>query len=602
MKKLNFRRILPWALLAGVFFACCAFMAGFVGNWLDSDMSGELILAKMLSREGGILSPNWNYSTELRVLNTNLIFAPLFAVFDDWRLVRVAGSIILYLILLGSMGYFCRQAKLGKYFPLIGTLTLLPLSMDYFYILHVGVFYIPHVAISFAAFGLCLQGARKKRPILPGAALLMLSVAAGMGGLRQLLVLYVPLALAAFGCMLLQGSDFSRRLTVLSLIGLAGAAAGHLLDRIVLSRMYTYYDYGELAFTQLSFEGLWAGLTSFLTLLGYREGGIFSPALLHNATCALLAAMTLAGAVATLRSSGRSDEDVALVLFLGCGIAVFSLLYAATDTPFVPRYNVPILVFVFPVLILGMKNMAPGRIRQGACGILILCLLLCGARGFYIYAKADRTDRIEKAAGYLTENGYTEGYAAFWNANVLTELTDGGIEVWSLTNSNNTDISGIDQVYPWLQAKAHQDQQPAGRFFLLLSEKELESETLGRMLDAQDIVYRQDGYVIFAYDSQDAFARRPIDAEFAVEQALMPGERHAAPGATLYPGRYRVRILGGNLDQAKLCCDAAAEVLQAEDSLAFTLAVDSTQAACFAIENPSAEMIWLGGIEIDSIS
>ena len=45
-------------------------------QWLDSDDSAEMILAELLSREGGILSKNWYYSTELRVLNTQLVMAP----------------------------------------------------------------------------------------------------------------------------------------------------------------------------------------------------------------------------------------------------------------------------------------------------------------------------------------------------------------------------------------------------------------------------------------------------------------------------------------------------------------------------------------------
>ena len=83
-------------------------------QWLDSDDSAEMILAELLSREGGILSKNWYYSTELRVLNTQLVMAPLFCLFSDWRVVRTVGTGVLLVILLFSYLFLCRSVKLGK--------------------------------------------------------------------------------------------------------------------------------------------------------------------------------------------------------------------------------------------------------------------------------------------------------------------------------------------------------------------------------------------------------------------------------------------------------------------------------------------------------
>lgn len=40
-------------------------------DWTNSDFASELILAEKLNEEHAILSPNWYYSTELRVLNSN---------------------------------------------------------------------------------------------------------------------------------------------------------------------------------------------------------------------------------------------------------------------------------------------------------------------------------------------------------------------------------------------------------------------------------------------------------------------------------------------------------------------------------------------------
>ena len=65
---------------------------------LNSDMSSELILSNLLNQEKGILSTNWFYSTELRVLNTQLVFAPLFNFFESWTNVRIWGTAILIIM------------------------------------------------------------------------------------------------------------------------------------------------------------------------------------------------------------------------------------------------------------------------------------------------------------------------------------------------------------------------------------------------------------------------------------------------------------------------------------------------------------------------
>ena len=52
------------------------------GHILDSDASSEMVLAQQLSQNGGILSRDWIYSTELRVMSTQLVFAPLFLLFS----------------------------------------------------------------------------------------------------------------------------------------------------------------------------------------------------------------------------------------------------------------------------------------------------------------------------------------------------------------------------------------------------------------------------------------------------------------------------------------------------------------------------------------
>ena len=67
-------------------------------RFLNSDDASELVLARILASENSILTKDWIYASELRVFNTNLVFAPMFYMFSSWKLVRAVGGTIMMLI------------------------------------------------------------------------------------------------------------------------------------------------------------------------------------------------------------------------------------------------------------------------------------------------------------------------------------------------------------------------------------------------------------------------------------------------------------------------------------------------------------------------
>ena len=67
-------RAAGWVWLAAAWLAGVALMWRFGRSLLDSDMASEMVLADLLNREGGVLSQNWYYSTELRVFCQQLLF------------------------------------------------------------------------------------------------------------------------------------------------------------------------------------------------------------------------------------------------------------------------------------------------------------------------------------------------------------------------------------------------------------------------------------------------------------------------------------------------------------------------------------------------
>lgn len=138
-------------------------------NFLRSDDSSELVMSRLLSKEGGILSGNWYYSTELEILNTQLVYSLLFHFTSDFKFVRIAGQIILTILFLGSY-YFCLYSmdsqKAENRFWKTAFLTILPISSAWIYLI-MKAYYIPITGIGFLALGLACQaqkeGLSKKR-------------------------------------------------------------------------------------------------------------------------------------------------------------------------------------------------------------------------------------------------------------------------------------------------------------------------------------------------------------------------------------------------------------------------------------------------------
>ena len=71
-------------------------------NFVTADDASELVLSKMLAAEGGVLSTNWHYSTELEILNTQLVYSFLFRFISNFKVVRILGQVILSGIFLAS--------------------------------------------------------------------------------------------------------------------------------------------------------------------------------------------------------------------------------------------------------------------------------------------------------------------------------------------------------------------------------------------------------------------------------------------------------------------------------------------------------------------
>ena len=106
----------------------------------------------------------------------------------------------------------------------------------------------------------------------------------------------------------------------------------------------------------------------------------------------------------------------------------------------------------------------------------------------------------------LENEEYTEGYSTFWLSNVLTELSNGDIEVWHWKSSGSDGHIAIDSINDtddWLQPKSHDDTHPEEKLFLLFSTTEWANNPWIENLSTEHIIYQSDNYIAIGYENYD---------------------------------------------------------------------------------------------------
>jgi hypothetical protein len=516
------KRLLSWFWFFGCLAALMAFLQWRLDYVLNSDMASEMVLTNYLAQHNAILTPNWYYATELHVWFSQLIFSPLFKVLTDWHVIRVAGSAVLYaLVLLGYLALSRRLGLMGWYLW-TAPILLLPVSVLYFQFAVYATPYTFYIANVFFLLAMILGWRQCKGRA--GRALLAcgvgaLSLLTGLNGPRYLMVFFLPLILAAAAELLMERGTLVQNgklclkgnaaYSFLKITLFAGffAAAGYLINSRVLAGLYSFAQFESIRFDTLTFAKLEALINGWLDTFGYnRAGALLSPHAVQNLIGVGLTVLSGLAVRDTVRRAGSytAEERTVSWLFLAAAL-LFSVLYLTTDATYNERYDLPIAVFALPAITLYLKR-APWRPRKKTfvCAALIVAVGFNAALSYHTLWQQDTTGELRAVSSLLTERGYREGYSSFWNANVMTELTDGAVDVRVWGANSVTELTDVDRVYPWLQLKEHENTVPEGKVFILFNSRERDAFSIVQNLNADAILYQTDNFVLYGYDSYAA--------------------------------------------------------------------------------------------------
>ena len=195
-----------------------------------------------------------------------------------------------------------------------------------------------------------------------------------------------------------------------------------------------------------------------------------------------------------------------LLVFTVFSVALGMMVNVLTGNYFV-RYYLPGLLMLVVMLLLAWQGTAcKNRMLRAAVPLAIVAVFALEAG---ICLRQDqRMDEApyEKAAGWLLQNGYTQGFATFWNAATLTEATNGAITVYTMPDPYWQDDYKSLTMLRFLQEKANVERAESGALegevFVLLTDEEL----------AQGVPYADDGRLacrteagsIYLYEDDEA--------------------------------------------------------------------------------------------------
>ena len=484
-----YKRVLPWLALIAALIIYFVFYYSHIAHILDSDMSSELVLGRLLASEHRIVTNSWFYSTEIRILDTNIIYGLLFIFANSFATVRLLAAPLMILIFCMSFYYMCRSLKLREYYPYLMSLILLPFTVDYIYVYLMGFYYIFHAAIVFMCIGLLASKAKK-------GLLYVLALVAGASGLRLLVILFVPLLIIAIVSWVKKNfTSTNRAMLIASFFALVGYGINCLLALYI-----SFRQFGRLRLEVPSIGKLRDIGVCFITSLGYRKS---NPSYL----VIVIALIIYLVALYRMRANTRLKEDGFALIYVKIfviALALEVLIFAFTNMDMLSRYFLQVMLMAVVFIAYAHKYLIASHKVAGI--LLIVVFVLWVPNTFISYrdmAKRDTVSRYEPIVEYIEANGFCYGYSEFWDGNIITELTDGQVDMYTFSFLKEDLIRDNHDIYRWLQLTSHQDTRPAGPVFVLVSKQDTKHIIFFEKLKLREADYETSDYLLYTFESVD---------------------------------------------------------------------------------------------------
>ena len=511
LQKLLFR-VIPYAVLIAAYLFSVGIYAYLGTHNLDADRSSEMVLADLLNSEKAFLSENWYYSTELRVVSAVPVYQLGLLLFDTWHMARTFSIAVLLLGVAGSFLFFMRGIGIRDAAIYAAACLILPVSWLSMFMLVYGQFYSAYFILICVLLGLLIRLKNKERRTIKLIALIMLSVYGGMQGVRLLMICAAPLMISCglllllrmrSCCTIREGLRTEEGVYGLgALVICAGLLAGYLINAQVLSRIYEYKSFSQTLMYSLDWEEVGKQINYLPKYFGYTDGVqlISIDGLVNALSLGVIAAVVISACMLIAGQDTLCAGEKLAVWFPVCsvliGIVVNSVtIYGNTSGIGSVSYYLPgLMLLISLAFMLVEKSFVRAQCIRTMLLLMMTAVFMLNSvqyiRKNFRVADAD----YELTAQWLVDNGYTTGFATFWNANLLTEATDGKLDVYTYQQWDQSEL------YKWLQKKEHFGNLPEGKVFVFV-EKAEKTDGYVPLAREENLVMQTNNGWIYGYDS-----------------------------------------------------------------------------------------------------
>lgn len=488
-------------------------------RWLNSDHASEMILGKLLSEENTLVSRNWHYSTEIRIVYQTIFTMPLFKLFggaatNNWAFIRAINILLNNIVLILSYIFLMNQTKIQRKWILISAIFLvIPISNIYWDLILFGGYYTFFTAQMFCLLGLFLrlknnaENTRKSK--IDFALFLILSFILGAQTIRALLAAHIPLLLACIYCFF-RDSKRDKKILFAGICGFILCGAGFFVNNI-LHLFYSFHTFDTMRLDNIFANFLsktGESIAAFMNLFGFAVGArIVSAAGLWSA--ASIAAVVL------LFCASFKNRKLFLPLFFICsaGFNVFVFIISEQDIKL--RYFIPFIILYVPLTALFFEYLEKTKTALFRVAAITGVILFVAGHGYLNLQSLKNVDFNVTRNGYikyLLDNNLNFGFGAFINGNVTTELTSGKIEIAGLEpaeelKNNNYRLQG------WLNKNQFykSDFYPKSTFLLLSAAEWNIARDLGAPFAQRTPDYQDENFIVLRYPSSMIIHEEVLD-------------------------------------------------------------------------------------------
>lgn len=507
--------------------------------FVDSDAASELLFSNILSEQGGLLTNKWYYSTTISMVDYPMIYSSLFRLISNWLVVRVIGTTIVITLYLLSTYYLSSKLNIKNKWLLM-ILLLLPFSIVYFG-MYLAMPYYAFTSIKiFMSLGAVLDlfsTENKNKKITLIVLVSILALIQGLEGIRNVVLFIVPLFLSMLAIVVFNSyktselSKWNKEFAILCCTIVVFCGVGYFVNSTLIAQSLEINNYVSTSFGVIVPETIIQEANSWLTVFGHSTGEVFSLNSVHNLLCYLIILLSTSSIIDNLIHYKNINKNI-IIYTLYYSFAVLILIYFAVFIDInkmglydVSRYNLPIAVMAIPLIVEWLDRIyTKNTINKIIYILFILLFVVCGLDNYRLCTDENNTNVLAKIntgrvnnntvelrniAYMLKEDGYKNGYSYFWCGNVLTELSNGDIEmwVWAPGGLNTKELNDLNERYKWLQLKSHVGSHPEGKTFLIFNQDELDYSRITHRLDWKNVIYNSENFTVYAYDNHEELVK-----------------------------------------------------------------------------------------------